>query len=174
MAEGLWWPSIVSPPLCAGPRPGMPLQSRRQQAAKVMIGRISLDRDLGNVHTVASGVGVWVFSWAKGEEFRPDLSAIFTKGHGRGWSAIWRPRSGIWSRKTRTLEWRKSRPECKFEIAFLLPVFLMRTAPPPSLLDKKSSSLPHQSLNLPFQYLASLPLSNATVWWSAWVGVAKI
>lgn len=73
------------------------------------------------VDTVETGVGVWVISglfrllfwWEKaaastrqgriwppsameeGEGVRRDLCAKFTKKHGRGWSEIWHPSSGI-------------------------------------------------------------------------------
>lgn len=54
----------------------------------------------------------------EGEELRLDHSAKFMKEHGRGWSGIWHPQTGIWSRKTRPLERRNSRLGCRSKFCF--------------------------------------------------------
>lgn len=46
---------------------------------------------------------------AKGEEFRPDLSAKLTKEHGRRWSGIWHPPEwNLVTENARALERRNS------------------------------------------------------------------
>lgn len=70
---------------------------------------------------------------AKGEEFRPDLSAKFTKEHGRGWSGIWHPQEwNLVTENTRALERRNSVTGMNVDLNCVssISVLLIRTAPP--------------------------------------------
>ncbi len=111
--------------------------------------------------TVEPGVGVLDFSWFfclwfwRGRAgFNPhhkgEIPERTRSQEMRGWKGVWHRGRVIWSRRTRALEWRNSRPECGSK--FSSPsVFLIRTAPPVTSRQKVEQLL-HQRPNLPFQF----------------------
>lgn len=97
-------------------------------------------------------------------EFNPPLQGgIFRKNPvTSGWRGIWHPRRGQFSHEERALWSEGICDRNRVENASLLPLFFLLRQLSPSLLDRKSSKLLHQSPN------PNLPLRNRSrLLWAA-------